>query len=92
MIQLNVKSIKLDVRTRAQRRSALASVMKQLSTIRDAEIQCLENRPVSFCCTRDHRIGFATVESIEWAIDYLGHCYKDDKSIVDYMDSGTAYF
>ena len=92
MIQLSVKSIKLDVRTRMQRRTALTSVVKQLSMIRDAEIKSLENRPASFWHLRDHRTGVAAVESIECAIDYLGHCYKEDKSIIDYIDSGNVYF
>ena len=91
MIALNVKSIKYAVHTRVQRRSALNSIIKQLVMIREAEIKSLENRPLNLRNSFNYYIGVATVESIEFAIDYLVRSYKDVNTIADYMKNDAVH-
>jgi hypothetical protein len=71
MIELNVRAFNFVVNTRAQRRAALAMIVKQLDMIRDAEIKCLENMPLNFRLSTKHNNGIAFVEMIKFGIDYL---------------------
>ena len=91
MIALNVKTIKYAVHTRVQRRAALNSIIKQLAMIREAEIKCLENRPLNLRNSINHYVGVATVESIEFAIDFLLRSYKDANTIADYIKNDVAH-
>ena len=77
MIELNVRSIRHIVRTRAQRRSAMTSVIKQLELIRDAEIKSLENTPANFTLSPSYYVGETIIECIEHAIDSLTYVYNN---------------
>lgn len=92
MIELNVKSIKFATRTRAQRRSAVAVIIKQLERIRDAEVDCLCKTPSSFTFTLNHRMGEEAIELINWVIDSLHHVYNVDKFDIAYQNSHCIPF
>jgi hypothetical protein len=76
MVDLKVKSIKLAVRTRAQRRAAVVSVVRQLEQIRDAEATCLGNVPGSFAFTLNYCLGQKAVQEINDALFSLNGVYR----------------
>jgi len=90
MIALNVRSINYNVRTRAQRRAALASIVKILTRIRDAEIECLTNNPVGY--TISQYIGENAVEHVDYAIDYLAGAYDYDRHITEALSADSMPF
>lgn len=75
MIDLKVKAITLNVRTRAQRRAAVASVARQLGQIRDAENKCLKRTPDNFAFSANYCLGENAVASIDDALNALGEAY-----------------
>ena len=83
MLILNVKSLKFAVRTRAQRRSAVAAIARQLILIREAEINCLHNTPYNFLRSNDCHIGEDAIESIDSAVNSLNEAYGYKKKPVD---------
>ena len=83
MLILNVKSIKFAVRTRAQRRSAVSTIVRQLILIREAEINCLQNTPYNFLRSNGCYIGEYAIESIDNALDLLNEAYDYRKKPMD---------
>jgi len=79
MIEINIKSINFAVRTRAQRKVALAIITRQLARIREAEINCLCNMPHNLCMGRNYFIGENAVGAFDTALDYLLDAYDDDR-------------
>ena len=85
MFELKVKYVKPIVRTRTQRKAAVASVIRQLDEIRNAESKCLDNTPDNFLECERYYIGCNAVESINIALDFLADVYGSDKhSIIHY--------
>jgi hypothetical protein len=82
MIEINVRAIKYAVRTRAQRRAALSSIIKQLHRIRDAELECLCNSPANFSLSFNCHVGENAIEAIDCAIDSLDNAYYEAKHSV----------
>jgi uncharacterized hydantoinase/oxoprolinase family protein len=79
MVELKVKNIVLSVRTRAQRRAAIASVAKQLEQIRDAEEKCLKSAPQNFACGFSYCLGQYAVDAIGAAINFLDEAYGAER-------------
>ena len=75
MIELKVKSVKFNIRTRAQRKAAVAFIMRQLKLIREAEIGCLANTPSNLSSTINYWLGESAVENINCALDFLNDVY-----------------
>ena len=81
MIELNVKSIKFAVRTRAQRRSALASIIKHLNQILEAENNCLSKYPGNLTLSVNYHKREDAVDAINWAINFLTDAYGNGSCI-----------
>jgi len=83
MLELKVSNIRLDVRTRAQRRRAIHAVIKQLADIRAAEVKYLDNVPANLSNSHNCVVGHEAVESIEFALHMLSDAYDTDHSRSD---------
>lgn len=75
MIELKVKSLKFPARTRAQRKAAVAIIIRQLMQIREAEIGCLLNMPCNLSASSNYYSGESAVESLSHALDFLSDAY-----------------
>jgi hypothetical protein len=80
MIELSARTIQYEVRTRAQRRAAIASIAKQLKRVRDAEMESICNIPGNFANNYSCFLGEAAIETIDRAIEYISVAYNEEKS------------
>jgi hypothetical protein len=81
MIELSARRINYTVRTRAQRRVALASIIGQLKRIRDAEMDSLINVPSNLSFTWNYHVGETAIHTIDMVIDSLDRVYGNEKSV-----------
>jgi hypothetical protein len=75
MVELKVKNIALSVRTRTQRRAAIALVARQLEQIRAAEEKCLKSAPQNFAYGLSYCLGKHAIDVISDAINFLKGAY-----------------
>jgi hypothetical protein len=78
MLELNVKTVRPTVKTRTQRRNAIAAIVRMLIDIRAAELKCLENVPRNFSFSYSSHMGENAVESIDTALEFLTAAYDSD--------------
>ena len=75
MVEIKARAITYAVRTRAQRRSALADIARQLARVREAEARCLRGTPANLSDTRSHHEGEMAANAIGRAMDLAANAY-----------------